>query len=248
MKKLTRDKNLLQPESVPNRMAPPRPLSRTRTAPTPKLPDFTEDPFKDYRYEDLYNIDPFADDVIDDSNANKTTTSNNIKLDPFGFDENSFISKDSVNTFDSDFSKTLPLPKRKGEKNASKFNADFGNAFSDTNKNDLVFSNSFNTLRPKPTNIDQAFTNKTEKTGKKSHLSFRDKLVFGEKKNKNVSNKAWNGNSGTHNLTEEEQFAWASEESIIAEKERRERKEKEDRELALALEISKIETRKSGRS
>ena len=229
-------------------MGPQRPMSRTRTAPTPKLPDFTEDPFKDYRYEDPFNIDPFADD-ISDANANQTTTSSTSKLDAFGFDENSFTSKDTfVKAFDSDFSKTLPLSKIKSDRNTLKFEADFGKAFSDPIRNDV----GFNTMRPKPTklsNIDEAFASNPEtKLGKKSHPSFRDKLLFSDKKNKNVSNKAWNGNSEALNLTEEQQLAWASQQSILAEEERRRLKEQEDADLAMALERSRLEASKSGRS
>lgn len=227
----------------------PQRLSRTRTASTPKLPDFTEDPFKDYRYEDPFNIDPFADDTSD-SNANKTTTSNTSKLDAFGFDENSFTSKDTfVRAFDSDFSKTLPSPKIKSDRNTSKFEADFGKAFSDSNRNDFTFT----TGRSKPTklsNIDETFASKNDtKSAKKSHLSFRDKLVFGgEKKNKNANNKSWNGNSRALNPTEEEQIAWAEQQSIIAEEERRKIKAREDAELEMALERSKIEAAKSRKS
>ncbi|XP_033224210.1 epidermal growth factor receptor substrate 15-like 1 isoform X2 [Belonocnema kinseyi] len=238
-----------KPEPVPSRLGPQR-LSRTRTSSTPKLPDFTEDPFKDYRYEDPFNIDPFADDTSD-SNANKTTISNTSKLDAFGFDENSFSSKDTfVRAFDSDFSKTLPSPKTKSDRNTSKFEADFGKAFSDSNRNDFTFT----TGRSKPTklsNIDETFATKNEtKSAKKSNLSFRDKLVLGasEKKNKNANNKSWNGNSRALNPTEEEQIAWAEQQSIIAEEERRRMKAREDAELQMALERSKIEAVKSKKS
>lgn len=48
----------------------------------PKL-DFTEDPFRDYRYEDPFNIvDPFDD--VDEAPAPPRST--NVKLDPFGME------------------------------------------------------------------------------------------------------------------------------------------------------------------
>lgn len=61
---------------------------------TTKL-DFTEDPFRDYRYEDPFNIgDPFADTTDSNDNYNKqivnkkdnnnTLTNKNINEDPFG--------------------------------------------------------------------------------------------------------------------------------------------------------------------
>lgn len=50
----------------------------------PKL-DFTEDPFRDYRYEDPFNIvDPFDD--VDEAPAPAPARPANVKLDPFGME------------------------------------------------------------------------------------------------------------------------------------------------------------------
>lgn len=221
-------------------------MSRPRATAIQKLPDFTEDPFKDYRYEDFSNnIDPFSDEfpVTEDSNANKTSSTNNAgKLDPFGFDENSCNSRNSyVKAFDSDFSKTLPLPKSKMEKNTSKFNVDFNKVFSNSNKNNL----GSNTMRSKSNMVERAIASKNDvKSEKKPQNSFKDKSGFGDKKNKN--NKALNGNKRDLNLMEEQQLALASELSMKDENERRRLQDQEEAELAMALERSKLEVGKSG--
>ncbi|XP_046744353.1 epidermal growth factor receptor substrate 15-like 1 isoform X1 [Diprion similis] len=249
-----------KPEPVPSRLAPPRPASRplttTTSASAPKLPDFTEDPFRDYRYEDPFNItDPFQDET-EDSNANKKSVSTG-KLDPFGFETDTrFSGKDSFpKGFDSDFSNTFPLTKNKPDsKIVNKFDTDFGSAFSDTNKNtkafEADFANNFVDPKSKTNDINDAFTSKlsgAEKVSKKSGLdlahTLKDKLSFGDKKNRN--NKTWNGNGGSIMLTEEQQLALAAQQSLRAEEERRRRREQEDADLALALELSRQE--KSGK-
>ncbi|XP_043472838.1 epidermal growth factor receptor substrate 15-like 1 isoform X2 [Leptopilina heterotoma] len=227
-----------KPEPVSNRTEPQRLIGRPRTTPTPIMQDFKEDPFKDYRYDDLDNLDPFNDEFLlsGDSNANKTSSANSAsRLDPFGFDENSFTSGNSFDkAFDSDFSKTLPLPKNKNEKANSKFSVDFNKAFSNTNKNQ-----GSNTMRTK-SNV--AFASKNDaKSDKKS--PFKDKSLFGDKKNK--TNRVWNGEKKDLN-SEERQMAWASRESLREEDERRKRRDQEDLELSLALERSKLETGRSG--
>ncbi|XP_051163488.1 epidermal growth factor receptor substrate 15-like 1 isoform X2 [Leptopilina boulardi] len=224
-----------KPEPVSNRIEQQRIVSRPRTTPTPKLPDFTEDPFKDYRYEDPFNIDPFSDEFhqTEDSNANKTSSTNNAsRLDAFGFDENSFSSNNSfVKAFDSDFSKTLPLLKNKND--SPKFNVDFNKAFSNNNKHQ-----GSNTMRTK----SNAFGSKNDKSDKRS--PFKDKSMFGDKRNKNNSHKS--SDKRGLNVMEEEQLAWASRESLKDENERRRLQDQEEKELALALERSKLEAGKSG--
>lgn len=55
--------------------------------------DFTEDPFRDYRYEDPFNIaDPFDD--VDDVPVPRPISSASVKLDPFGME---VIENTSVN-------------------------------------------------------------------------------------------------------------------------------------------------------
>ncbi|XP_011049314.1 PREDICTED: epidermal growth factor receptor substrate 15-like 1 [Acromyrmex echinatior] len=216
----------------------------------PKLSDFTEDPFRDYRYEDPFNItDPFADEMTEDLNANRGTN----KTDPFGFESISAFSSKNTPTkiFDNNFSNTFPLVKAKAEKNnvsdtssASKFDVDFGKAFSIDNKNvqDNDFSQAFANVKSRTINLDEAFSTKDTKTIARHELNImrisKSNIPYNDDKFTNNFGKMWSGNNIT-NLSEEEQLAWAEKQSIKAEEERLRRKEKEDAELALALELSK---------
>jgi len=217
----------------------------------PKLSDFTEDPFRDYRYEDPFNItDPFADET-EDLNANKNRRMD--KTDPFGFETISTFSNNiPVKVFDNNFSNTFPLSKAKAERNntndtssASKFDVDFGKAFSADNKNirdiETDFFQAFANVKAKTINLDEAFSTKDAKTAARHELNvmrtLKSNITYNEKLTNNFG-KMWNGNNIT-NLSEEEQLAWAEKQSIKAEEERLRRKEKEDAELALALELSK---------
>jgi len=248
---LTSDKNLLQPEPTANQSTPPRATSKIHVT-MAKLSDFTEDPFRDYRYEDPFNItDPFADEVTEDLNANKNRGTN--KTDPFGFESiSAFSSKNtSAKIFDNNFSNTFPLAKAKAEKNnvsdtssASKFDVDFGKAFSIDNKNvqDIDFSQAFANVKSRMINLDEAFSTKDAKTIARHELNImrisKSNITYNDDKFTNNFGKMWSGNNVT-NLSEEEQLAWAEKQSIKAEEERLRRKEKEDAELALALELSK---------
>jgi len=224
----------------------------------PKLSDFTEDPFRDYRYEDPFNItDPFADET-EDLNANKNRGMD--KTDPFGFEKlsiSTFSNNIPVKVFDNNFSNTFPLSKAKAERNntndtssASKFDVDFGKAFSADNKNirdiETDFFKAFTNERVKvrTVNLDEAFSTKDAKTAARHERNdlnvmhtLKSNITYNEKLTNNFG-KMWNGNNIT-NLSEEEQLAWAEKQSIKAEEERLRRKEKEDAELALALELSK---------
>ncbi|XP_034184651.1 epidermal growth factor receptor pathway substrate 15 isoform X3 [Osmia lignaria lignaria] len=236
------------PEPTLNRTAPPRPTSRAHTV-YPKLPDFTEDPFRDYRYEDPFNIaDPFADDA-EDLNANKSKETG--KVDPFGYGTTSIPPRDNSfsKSFDTDFSNTFPLTRNKIDKDNAKFDADFMKAFSDDNRNiKTIESDVFSNTKAKTVDIDEAFSAKSEKSSKKHGQDFthyKSKTNFNDKKSKNETGKIWNGNNTPLSLTEEEQFVWASQQSLKTEEERRRRKQQEEAELALALELSKQE--KSGK-
>ncbi|XP_071650415.1 uncharacterized protein Eps-15 isoform X1 [Temnothorax longispinosus] len=253
-----------KPEPTANRTAPPRATSKTTHVAAmaqPKLSDFTEDPFRDYRYEDPFNItDPFADEA-EDLNANKRSSSSSRgteKTDPFGFETRSaFSSKNALaKVFDNDFSSTFPLAKAKAERNstsdtstssASKFDVDFGKAFSADNKNvrdiEADFSQAFANVKAKTINLDEAFASKDAKAVARQHESdvahaFKSNVIYNDEKLADSFGKMWNGNNIT-NLSEDEQLAWAEKQSIKAEEERLRRKEKEDAELALALELSK---------
>ncbi|KAG5337979.1 EP15R factor, partial [Acromyrmex heyeri] len=240
-----------KPEPTANQSTPPRATSKIHvTMAQPKLSDFTEDPFRDYRYEDPFNItDPFADEMTEDLNANRGTN----KTDPFGFESISAFSSKNTPTkiFDNNFSNTFPLVKTKAEKNnvsdtssASKFDVDFGKAFSIDNKNvqDSDFSQAFANVKSRTINLDEAFSTKDAKTIARHELNImrisKSNIPYNDDKFTNNFGKMWSGNNIT-NLSEEEQLAWAEKQSIKAEEERLRRKEKEDAELALALELSK---------
>lgn len=216
----------------------------------PKLSDFTEDPFRDYRYEDPFNItDPFADET-EDLNANKSRRAD--KPDPFGFETiSTFSSKNTpIKVFDNNFCNTFPLAKAKAERkntsSASKFDVDFGKAFSADNKNvrdvEADFSQAFANVKARTVNLDEAFSTKDAKTATRHELNVmrtsKSNITYNDEKLANNFSKMWNDNNITH-LSEEAQLAWAEKQSIKAEEERLRRKEKEDAELALALELSK---------
>ncbi|XP_076658401.1 epidermal growth factor receptor pathway substrate 15 isoform X2 [Halictus rubicundus] len=241
-----------KPEPTPNRTAPPRPTSRAHATLYPKLPDFTEDPFRDYRYEDPFNIaDPFADDS-EDFNANKNNETS--KVDPFSCGTSSvLLRKDSITKgFETDFSNTFPLTKNKIEKDNAKFDADFVKAFSDDNRNiKAIETDVFSNAKTKTIDIDEAFSTKSDKSKKQgqdlTHNS-KSKPGYNDKKMKGYIDKVWNGNGNGAPLTlsEEEQVFLAAQQSLKTEEERRKRKQQEDLELAYALELSKQE--KSGKS
>ncbi|XP_020281722.1 epidermal growth factor receptor substrate 15-like 1 isoform X3 [Pseudomyrmex gracilis] len=234
-----------KPDATLNRTTPPRPTTRTYVPllAQPKLSDFTEDPFRDYRYEDPFNIsDPFADQT-EDVNANKSSGTD--KTDPFGF-ETTFSGKNVSTTkaFDNNFTYSLDKTKIEGS-NVNKFNADFGKAFSVDNKNikdvEANFSHTFANIKTKPIDLDEAFSTKNTKTFAK-HVSdvahIKTNNTYKDQKLPSDFDKMWNGNNVT-NLSEEEQLAWAAKQSIRAEEERLKRQEKEDAELALAIELSR---------
>ncbi|XP_034936533.1 epidermal growth factor receptor substrate 15-like 1 isoform X2 [Chelonus insularis] len=252
-----------KPDLVPTRTAPTRPLSRPRITPTPtpKLPDFTEDPFRDYRYEDPFEIaDPFADD--DDLNANKKTQDKLISegrtVDPFGLETTassiqatsfSFNDKDSFDKgFESDFSKTFPLAKINNINKSNNSLTDSKNN-STRNVNEVDFENNAINSVNKPINFDEAFaSNKTIKTHNRSERNiahvFKDIFTSHGNSNKvkNNGSATWNGRKEMSKMiTEQEQLAWASQQSLHAEEERRRRKAQEEADFALALELSKQE-------
>ncbi|CAK9797075.1 Epidermal growth factor receptor substrate 15-like 1, partial [Anthophora quadrimaculata] len=238
-----------KPEPTLNRTAPPRPTSRTHTVSTvtPKLLDFTEDPFRDYLYEDPFNRpDPFADDA-EDLNANKSEAVATSKMDPFGYGTTSVISRKNsfTKSFDTDFSNTCTLTKNKVDKDNSKFDADFVKAFSDDNKNiKTIESDAFSNTKLKTIDIDEAFSAKNEKSTRKHGQDVahnRSKASFNDKKSKSEMGKIWNGNNAPMTLIEKQQFVWVSEQSLKTEEERRRREQQEEAEFALVLELSKQE-------
>ncbi|XP_036142017.1 epidermal growth factor receptor substrate 15-like 1 isoform X2 [Monomorium pharaonis] len=246
-----------KPEPTANRTTTPTKATTDEihvTMTQPKLSDFTEDPFRDYRYEDPFNItDPFADET-EDLNANKSKK-DKIPSDPFGFETIcAFSNKNtSAKVFDNDFSNMFSLAKAKAERNStndgsdvSKFDVDFGKAFSTDNKNirdvEADFCQTFTNVKARTVNLDEAFSTKENniKAAARNELDVirtsKSNIIYNNEKLANLG--MWNGNN-IANLSEEEQLAWAEKQSIKTEEERLRRKEKEDAELALALELSK---------
>ncbi|XP_072750021.1 uncharacterized protein Eps-15 isoform X3 [Anoplolepis gracilipes] len=234
-----------KPEPAPNRTASSRPTNKTHVVSEQlKLSDFTEDPFRDYRYEDPFNItDPFADET-EDLNANKSSRVD--KMDLFNFGTTSaFSDKNStVKVFDNDFiASTFSHVKTKVEKsNVNKFDVDFGKAFSADNRNIRgIETDSFTKVKTRTIDLDDAFSTKNAKAimRQESDIAQTSKYnVHNDEKFANNFGKMWNSNN-ISNLSEEEQLVWAEKQSIRAEEERLRLKEKEDAELALAIELSR---------
>lgn len=127
------------------------------------------------------------------------------------------------------------------------FDADFGKAFSDRNRNiKSSEADAFSNDKTKTIDIDEAFSNKCDKNGRwqaqeiAHNLSVKLNLNDKKAKNDNI----WNGTAPLA-LTEDEQLAWAAKQSLKTEEERRRLKEQEEAELALVLELSKRD--KSGK-
>lgn len=89
--------------------------------------EFTDDPFRDYRYEDPFNIkfDSEDDDNNKVDNNNKKNINeknvNNDKFDPFGLDGRQSVPLSKVDPFDSSVvisgRSSVPLPTSKRDNN-----------------------------------------------------------------------------------------------------------------------------------
>ncbi|XP_044004966.1 epidermal growth factor receptor substrate 15-like 1 isoform X2 [Aphidius gifuensis] len=232
-----------KPELFPNRTMTTRPTigGRISSTPTPKLDDFTEDPFRNYRYEDPFSFaDPFADDEVNDNNGNKKSK----VLDPFGFETTTTTTQNNdlfSRGFESDFTNSSYTTKIKNNNFFTDNNDPFKNS---NNNNSIEFVDTIN-QPTKQINFDEAFSvNKNEKPNKHKEHSItqvlKDKLSLkhgSNNKNKN-GNLTWKKNS-TIGLSEQQQLAWAAQQSLKAEEERRRIKAQEEADLALALELSK---------
>ncbi|XP_028982687.1 epidermal growth factor receptor substrate 15-like 1 isoform X3 [Diachasma alloeum] len=228
----------------------PEVASRPSNAVSPpqKLPDFTEDPFRNYRYEDVFEIaDPFADD---ETNANELKTKDkktDVKFDPFGLEMTNDGKRDPfTRDFESDFSKTFSQPFVKSKNDKFSFTPE---------KNSNISNNNSSSPKPvnKPINFDEAFSSiKRERTKRSDNVSiaqaFKDKLGLGHnnlQKSKNNNNgKVWSEEAAsmiTGNLSEHQQLEWAAQQSLRAEEERKRIKEQEEADLALALKLSREE-------
>ncbi|XP_011312407.1 epidermal growth factor receptor substrate 15-like 1 isoform X2 [Fopius arisanus] len=216
---------------------------------TQKLPDFTEDPFRNYRYEDLFEIaDPFADDDVNANDSKSKEKKTETKFDPFGLEMTNEGTRDPfTRDFESDFSKTFPQPFVKSKNDKFSLPLDKNNSS----------NNNSNSSSPKPVNkpinFDEAFSSiKRERTKRSDNVSiaqaFKDKLGLGhnnlQKSKSNNNSKTWNEDAAAKisgNLTENQQLAWAAQQSLRAEEERKRIKEQEEADLALALKLSREE-------
>ncbi|XP_044738166.1 epidermal growth factor receptor substrate 15-like 1 isoform X3 [Chrysoperla carnea] len=198
--------------SVPQKPPPP-----SITLPKTTKLEFTDDPFRDYRYEDPFNIaDPFDDDTTGSSSTLTDDIKNsNLKVDAFGF-AGGAISTTSSDVFTTDFendiksAETIPLRKTKdGRTSVPLFSSstnDFQNAFNNNNINGRSSAQD-----PFFASGDNSFNNN------------------------NVNKKTV--------ISEDQQLAWAAAESLKAEEERKRRQEQEQADLEYALALSKAEAK-----
>lgn len=187
--------------------------------------DFTEDPFKNYRYEDLANIDPFEEETLD-KNKNVSSGKDFFKFEddlayetPIGSEREAFESKfPKADVFETDFTFGSDLMAATA-KAADKVN---GNAIN-------LFSNSEHGFSEKNSSgaISDPFF--TKKDDKKMNQNLKEDDFFGRDKLDKVE--------GMSLPKEELQLAWAAKESLRLEEERlkQEAQEKADYEYALAL-------------
>lgn len=108
--------------------------------------DFTDDPFRDYRYEDPFNIKFDSDDddlnkndnnKINNNNSNemkKKKNINNDKFDPFGLDGRQSVPISKVDPFDNSVinnnnnnsgRSSVPLPTSKRDNNNKLLSEDY---------------------------------------------------------------------------------------------------------------------------
>ncbi|KAK3927147.1 Epidermal growth factor receptor substrate 15-like 1 [Frankliniella fusca] len=236
--------------STPSRTAP-SPGSVTSTSASESTHryaafEFTEDPFRNYRYEDPFNI---ADPFDEDANGNGVGSSPGNKsgpVDPFGFASSPVTDK---------FSQPLredPL-----------FGDDFGDSFHNNkkqmSKNVDDMSNN-NMKSPKSDIHSRSLTEKISK--EKKHFWTKDNHQQTKTKDKEPSflsgkffrkNASHNGSDSsgapapapaTAAAFEDQQLSWAAAESMRMEEERRRRQEQENADLALALALSRLDSGK----
>lgn len=194
--------------------------------------EFTEDPFKNYRYDDLFGIaDPFEEDAS--SLEKKKPGSGSGKSDPFGFQVDDLAYETPVGGEPESFEAKFP------KIDAFDSNFSFGNdPFSDSKTDKIngnsesLFSNNKHPFSDKNSNMNSdPFHSK--KIDVKRPDSSSDNF-FGKQKTDKFDN------SSTKNLPNEDlQLVWAAEESIRLEEERLKREEQEKADLEYALALSK---------
>ncbi|KAK6643175.1 hypothetical protein RUM43_004678 [Polyplax serrata] len=191
--------------------------------------EFTEDPFKNYRYEDLSNIDPFEEDVGTGSSTdkNKNISSDFFKFEddlayetPIGEERESFEMKfPKVDAFDADFS----------------FGSELTGA---TEKMDKVNGNAVGLFKNSELVFSEKNLNLSSGSGGDPFLMRRDERRIGGKTDDPFTLDKGAGKADGKSLPNEEmQLVWAAKESLRLEEERlkQEAQEKADYEYALAL-------------
>lgn len=188
--------------------------------------EFTEDPFKNYRYDDLDNIDPFEDDNLD-KNKNLSSGKTFFKFEeddlayetPIGSERETFESKfPETDAFDADFSfASDPFCST-----SSKTDRVNGNVIS-------LFSNSDTVSSDKSLNLPGNDPFMLKKDESKLDKDFKADDAFVSQTTTKINEKTL--------PNEEAQLVWAAKESLRLEEERlkQEAQEKADYEYALAL-------------
>lgn len=250
--------------STPSRAAP-SPGSVTSTSASDSTHryaafEFTEDPFRNYRYEDPFNIgDPFDEDA--NGNIGSSPASSSGPVDPFGF-----ASSPVASVASDKFSQSM--------NDDSLFGDDFGEAFNNNKKSLKKNVDDLSNNNMRSVKSDVQIRNSMEKSSSKEkkhfwnkdnhqHQKSKDKDVWSKEshhqksKEKDSSsffssrflkkNPAQNGSEtlGAPNSAtafEDQQLSWAAAESMRMEEERRQRQEQENADLALALALSRLDS------
>lgn len=235
--------------STPSRTAP-SPGSVTSTSASESTPryaafEFTEDPFRNYRYEDPFNIvDPFDEDT--NGNIGSSPVSSPGQVDPFGFASSPVASEkfsqplNEESLFGDDFGESFQKPPKNNKKITNKNVDDMSNNNIKSPKTDLHvrnFSEKSNSKERKH------FWNKDgsqhHKSKEKESSFFTGRFMF-----KNTSQNGSNPISAPTTATafEDQQLSWAAAESMRMEEDRRRRQDQENADLALALALSKLDS------
>ncbi|KAJ1523908.1 hypothetical protein ONE63_010459 [Megalurothrips usitatus] len=236
--------------STPSRAAP-SPGSVTSTSASESTHryaafEFTEDPFRNYRYEDPFSIvDPFDEDATN-GNVGSSPANSSGQVDPFGFASSPAGSDKFAQPLNDD----------------SLFGDDFGDPFLNNKKSSKKKVDDLSNNNSKSPKSDIHARNIAEKSSGKEKKLFWNKDSHQHQKTKEkesfFSNRflkkssAQNGASSpsqpqptTAAAFEDQQLSWAAAESMRMEEERRRRQEQENADLALALALSRLDSGES---
>lgn len=205
--------------------------------------EFTEDPFKNYRYDDLFNIvDPFEED---NGNVEKepsttaaaatTTTTTTMTTKAFGFESDDLAYETPIGIDTESFESKFP--KIDAFDAAFSFGSDPFS--SDVSKENKIYGNTVNIFSNKKKNVSDKNLNninsdpfdlkKTEVTKLENSLATDD--FFGRQKCSSSLDKSLPG--------EDYQLCWAEQESLKMEEERLKQEAQEKADLEYAIAVSK---------